>query len=48
MTFLAGFLLGIIIGAIIIIDLACIVASGKENKNEYCNHNGETCKRPRD
>ena len=34
MTFLAGFLLGIIIGAIIIIDLACIVASGKENKNE--------------
>ena len=34
MTFLAGFLLGIIIGAIIIIDLACIVVSGKENKNE--------------
>lgn len=40
MTFLAGFLLGLIIGAIIIIDLACIVVSGKENKNEPSNHNG--------
>lgn len=40
MTFLAGFLLGIIIGAIIIIDLACIVVSGKENKDEFNRHNG--------
>lgn len=34
MTFLAGFLLGIIVGVVLLIDVCCIVVSGKESKDE--------------
>lgn len=34
MTFLAGFLLGLIIGVVAIIDIACIYCNRKENKDE--------------
>lgn len=34
MTFLAGFLLGVIVGVIVLIDICCCVVSGKESKNE--------------
>ena len=34
MTFLAGFLLGIIVGIVVLIDICCCVVSGKENKDE--------------
>lgn len=46
MTFLAGFLLGIIIGIVAIVDIACIV--GRRKEDEHSGNNGTSNKGPRD